>query len=688
VVEDGQAHFQDWSWDRTLDAIQVFDTTFVHNNVFTGDVVEHRQKKNLYRFIVGEKGVRLSRKEEKLKKKLKKLNGDLKDLKADVGRHIHSKMDISEFIGLEVPGDIESQIEAKRIEIQRLKEADKIQSRSDLVEISIPSILEEDLKGMLSRSLQNISEDAEQRVQNHIQTHLDERGAKWAEKGFDRYVDESEEVCPFCGQSVKDTELINAYRSYFDDEYEKLKQDIKASRTEIKSRFEERARSSVQKAISQNEKNSEFWAQHIDREFPELDFDDLQEAWLDLREAFIQEIEAKASRPLDRVSISGETSEAIEHYRGVLETVETYNRRVKILNREIQSVKQSTKKDELKRAQTELKRLQDKQTRCKKNVSDLCSEYSEALEDRNQLEKRKEEAKEASEKYTKEIFDKYQESINEYLMRFGARFKIVEIATRRRGKNLSSKYQIQINDEAIDLGTKNTPETSPRFGTALSTGDKHTLAFALFLSRLKDLDLDDKIVVFDDPVTSLDIHREENAAQEILRVASQAKQVIVLSHQPQFLHIVETHQRNSFDTRLLEIQMKGSGSEIRKWDKQQDLRDDYRRDYDTIKNFLADGADNLIAVIRAMRPLLERYLQIRFPDEVHPQDTFGDYINAIRESSTEQLISSMKKHVNDLEDVKVFTDPYMHGRDAGLQGVPSHNQVEAYAKRAIRIISS
>ena len=196
---------------------------------------------------------------------------------------------------------------------------------------------------------------------------------------------------------MKDTELINAYRSYFDDEYEQLKQDIKASQNEIKKRFEERARSSVQKAISQNDKHSEFWAQHIDEEFPELDFDDLQEAWLDLREAFIREIEAKASRPLDGISMSGETSEAIERYRDVLKTVETYNQRVKVLNRDIQSVKKSTKKDELKRAQTELKRLQDKQTRCKKSVSDLCSKYSKSLKNRNELQKRKQKAKEASE---------------------------------------------------------------------------------------------------------------------------------------------------------------------------------------------------------------------------------------------------------------------------------------------------
>ena len=38
----------------------------------------------------------------------------------------------------------------------------------------------------------------------------------------------------------------------------------------------------------------------------------------------------------------------------------------------------------------------------------------------------------------------------------------------------------------------------------LSDGQKHKLALAIFLNSIKDEDLKDKIVVFDDPVVSLD----------------------------------------------------------------------------------------------------------------------------------------------------------------------------------------
>lgn len=61
---DTPANYGDGSWDRGIEAtqfedIKIFDSTFVHENVFAGDVVEHRQKANLYQFIIGEKGVEL-----------------------------------------------------------------------------------------------------------------------------------------------------------------------------------------------------------------------------------------------------------------------------------------------------------------------------------------------------------------------------------------------------------------------------------------------------------------------------------------------------------------------------------------------------------------------------------------------------------------------------------------------------
>src|SRR3546814_14723633 len=75
----------------------------------------------------------------------------------------------------------------------------------------------------------------------------------------------------------------------------------------------------------------------------------------------------------------------------------------------------------------------------------------------------------------------------------------------------------------------------------MSAGDKNTFALAFFLSQLKrDPHIANKIVVFDDPFTSLDDFRRAMTAKEIVRAGETAKaaQVIVLSHDKFFLDAV------------------------------------------------------------------------------------------------------------------------------------------------------
>src|SRR3546814_17593031 len=75
----------------------------------------------------------------------------------------------------------------------------------------------------------------------------------------------------------------------------------------------------------------------------------------------------------------------------------------------------------------------------------------------------------------------------------------------------------------------------------MSAGDKNTFALAFFLSQLKrDPHIANKIVVFDDPFTSLDDFRRAMTAKEIVRdgETDKAAQVIVLSHDKFFLDAV------------------------------------------------------------------------------------------------------------------------------------------------------
>ncbi|MBK8292389.1 MAG: AAA family ATPase [Flammeovirgaceae bacterium] len=71
----------------------------------------------------------------------------------------------------------------------------------------------------------------------------------------------------------------------------------------------------------------------------------------------------------------------------------------------------------------------------------------------------------------------------------------------------------------------------------LSEGDKSTIALAFFLSKLDiDPNRQGKILIFDDPLSSLDTNRRTYTTGIIKGLVQQMRQVVVLSHNEYFLH--------------------------------------------------------------------------------------------------------------------------------------------------------
>ena len=68
---DGESpiNFDQNGWNPTLPddvRIHVFDTDFIHRNVFTGLTIERRNQENITQFVLGEAGVRTAKDIEKL----------------------------------------------------------------------------------------------------------------------------------------------------------------------------------------------------------------------------------------------------------------------------------------------------------------------------------------------------------------------------------------------------------------------------------------------------------------------------------------------------------------------------------------------------------------------------------------------------------------------------------------------
>ena len=150
-------------------------------------------------------------------------------------------------------------------------------------------------------------------------------------------------------------------------------------------------------------------------------------------------------------------------------------------------------------------------------------------------EARREAARTALNNYRGTVFPTYQVSINEYLRKFNAGFRLDQITPQNTRAGSACTYNVLINNQPIVVGASTTPG-QPSFRNSLSAGDRNTLALAFFFASLdQDPALADKVVVIDDPVSSLDEHRSLTTVQEIRRMMQRSAQVIVLSHNKPFL---------------------------------------------------------------------------------------------------------------------------------------------------------
>src|SRR5450631_1004110 len=61
LLDGGLATFSNGAWSATASDLDIFDSTFVNDNVFTGEHVGPEHRKNLYEVIVGASAVALAR---------------------------------------------------------------------------------------------------------------------------------------------------------------------------------------------------------------------------------------------------------------------------------------------------------------------------------------------------------------------------------------------------------------------------------------------------------------------------------------------------------------------------------------------------------------------------------------------------------------------------------------------------
>ncbi len=679
------------AWTGLHPDIVIFDPVFVNENVCSGDYVEHEHKKNLYRVIVGAQGVQLARQIEDLDRQIRDVNADLREKTESISKHVPAGISFDDYLSWQPLVDIEEQIRQKTEELssrQRAAEkAGEIQAKGLFVKIQLPS-LPSDFSEVLSKQLADVIADAERKVREQIARHqMEHQGESWLSQGL-AYV--NDDRCPFCGQGVQANDLIAAYRSYFSAAYRDLKQEVAQLAQRVNSAIGEAALSSVQQAIAENAALLEFWRQFTTVDLPDISFPDIQQKYATLREKCLKLAERKQESPIELVALDTEFTTALAAVDALSKDVADYNAAVDAANSRVNQQKSAARsKPEITPIKNELAQLEARKKRFEPGIAKACQAYEDAVANKTSLEKQKEQVRQQLDQYCEAIIRTYEQSINECLDNFNTGFRITNTRHLYRGGTPSSQYQIEINSKALDLGDARTPPGTPCFKTALSSGDRSALALAFFMAVLKrDSDIGRKIVVFDDPFTSLDRFRRTSTQQLIQRLSTMAQQVIVLSHDAHFLKLLyDECPSATTDIKTLRMSKAGNATVIGEWDIEEEVLSSYEKDYRTLHAFYIERTGDPRAVARAIRPFLECLLRTRFPGHFQRKEWLGEFFTKIRNADETSGLQLAKPDLSEMEAINDYSKKYHHQQNPNADTEPiNEDELHAYVKRTLRLV--
>ena len=143
-LDGANVQFTNDTWTAPHPDIAIFDPVFVNDNVYSGDYVEHEQKKNLYRAIVGAQGVTLARQVDDLDARIREANSDIRDKSGALTRYVPSGTSLEQFLSITQVENVDEKIQQKSDEItarqKSIEKASEIRSRALMSRVQVPSL--------------------------------------------------------------------------------------------------------------------------------------------------------------------------------------------------------------------------------------------------------------------------------------------------------------------------------------------------------------------------------------------------------------------------------------------------------------------------------------------------------------------------------------------------------------------
>jgi len=657
------AVFENNSWNRTMPDLVVFDDVFIDQNVHSGLSVQTRHRQNLHDWILGAQAVALSGQLQQLVEQVENHNRELRAKANAIPPVERGPFSVDEFCRLQPRADIDQAIQEAERALAAAREQDAVRTTPAFELLSLPEFNLNAIEQVLQQDLPALESATLERVQQHLAS-LGQGGEAWVADGMRRIPQGDGGIaaatCPFCAQGLQGSPVIQHYRAYFSDAYATLKRTVSDALAAVKREHGSDVPAGFERAVRVAIERRQFWSRFCEVEEFTLDTAAIVRDWRAAREAVLAQLTAKQATPLESMEVSDETRALLVTYEAHQETIATINQRFQEANQAIGVAKERAATANSQILAGDLARLKAVRARHEPATAALCEEYLRERTAKERTEQQRDQTRASLEQHRAAVFPGYQTAINVYLSRFNAGFRLdsVTYADTRGGPTCT--YNVLINNTPVPVSGADTAPGEPSFRNTLSSGDRNTLALAFFFASLdQDPDLANKVVVIDDPISSLDEHRALATVQEIRRLAQRAAQVIVLSHNKPFLCRFWEGADPAVRA-ALEIVRDGEGSTLRAWDVAQDSITEHDRRYAKLRDYIASGATDLREVARLIRPHIEKFLRVAYPEHFPPGSMLGHFIDICerRVGTGDEILDA--RSTQELRDLNEYARRYHH----------------------------
>ncbi|MCC2975000.1 AAA family ATPase [Massilia sp. IC2-476] len=286
--------------------------------------------------------------------------------------------------------------------------------------------------------------------------------------------------------------------------------------------------------------------------------------------------------------------------------------------------------------------------------------------------------------YSKEIFDEFVSRTNENLEKFSGTMRLEKIS-----KELDQRttFYLQFGDNRVTFDAK--PE-GHEFRYTLSEGDKSTLALALFLAKLSfSKKPEELIVVFDDPLTSLDSGRRFLTIKELTKLSERIGQLIVLTHDSGFA--AELERNISVPNLSLELAFKNRESYFLKRNHEEQNLTGLFRDIKTLTTFLKEGASSEAErreIVRCIRPTLEGIIRVKYFDLLSDSQWLGDFIKLVRSSTEGDDLYRLRASLifDALCDINDFSKGHHHSSPTERDAEIDEHELTVMVTKTLKLI--